>query len=445
LNRLQTSLGVEPLAWSPEARDAFTELLQSSDASPALEAMDATGFLAALIPEWTGVRCLPQRDLYHRFTVDMHLFETAAELASSRACDETLVRDAWSRVASSAPLFVAALLHDIGKGRGGDHSAIGARVARDVGVRMGLPAADVDDVAFLVERHLALASLATRRDLNEPRTIASAAAQAGTASRLAMLYLLTRADSKATGPEAWTTFRAALVGELYAKTMALLEGRPAAAGTERPRPEDALLSSPLSDGDVRTMVAERDDVHEFVLVARDRPGLFASVCGVLALRGVDVHDAEIYTREDGVAVEVFRVTGSHGEIPKERWDRVVRDLESLFGGALDLEDALSRKAGQERHRRPAHKRGGRVRVVVDNDASPTHTVVEVHAPDHLGLLHEVTKALYRASCDVSVAKIATYGADVVDVFYVRDLQGGRITSPEQVAGLEAALRAASAR
>jgi [protein-PII] uridylyltransferase len=312
-------------------------------------------------------------------------------------------------------------------------------MAADVAARMRLGATQVTDVAFLVRNHLHLASLATRRDLNEPRTIEAAVDEIGTTGRLAMLYLLTRADSRSTGPEAWSTFRAALVGELYTKTLRALEGRPEPPSAA-PSREAPLLTEPLADTDVRTSVAVTDEAHELVLVSRDRPGLFATVCGVLALRGIDVHGAEIYTRDDRVAVEIFRVTGSHGEIPSDRWERVARDVRSALAGDLNLDDALARKAGQERHRRPVFSRRSEPRLVVDNDASPTHTVIEIHATDHLGLLREITLALYRAGCDISVAKIATYGADVVDVFYVRDLDGRKITDDAEVARIAHALR-----
>ena len=442
LNRLHAAVVSGPIPWTPDARDVFVEILQSGERSiRALEAMDASGFLEALLPEWTGIRCRPQRDLYHRFTVDMHLFATVAELARSRSSDDSSVRHAWSRVGDARALFLAALLHDIGKGRGGDHAQIGERLASDVALRMGLDAAEVEDVAFLVRHHLVLAETAVRRDLNDERTVEGVANDVSTVARLAALFLLTRADSISTGPEAWSSFRTSLVGELYAKVLASLEGR-AVSRPARAAREEALLAQPLRDGEVRTAVSERDEAHEFLLVAGDRPGLFAAVCGVLALRGADVHDAEIYTREDGIAVEIFRVSGSHGEIPSDRWQRIGSDVRAALTGELDLDEALRRKAAQERHRRAAAPRHAEARVVVDNDASATHTVVEVHATDRMGLLRHVTRALYRAGCDVSLAKVATYGAQVVDVFYVRDLEGNRITSPSHLASIEDMLRRA---
>lgn len=438
LNRLHESVEDADLRWTPEARALFLEILQSgAEGVRALEAMDAAGLLVALIPQWQGVRCRPQRDQYHRFTVDMHLFAVVAELAASRQSPDADVRDAWARVPDPDPLFLGALLHDVGKGRGGDHSQIGARLAAEVAERMGFEPLTVDDVTFLVREHLSLAVLATRRDLGDRRTIAEAAERTQDPARLAMLFLLTRADSLATGPEAWSKFRSMLVRELYARTMRQLEGRPEAAASSPPR-ELALLEEPLEGDEVRTSVIGSDEAHEYVLVARDRPGLLATVCGVLALRGIDVHDAEIYTRTDGVAVEIFRVMGSHGEIPDDRWGRVEADIRSALRGDLDLDEALGRKAAQVRRRR-AVRPVAAGRVVVDNRASDTHTVVELHTEDRVGLLRDVTHALYEAGCDLSLAKVATYGAEVVDVFYVRNLRGGRITDPEHLERIERSL------
>lgn len=438
LNRLQESLRGAELTWSPEAREIFLEVIQSGAAGVrALESMDASGFLVALVPEWQGIRCLPQRDLYHRFTVDMHLFAALAELAASRVSDEPVVRDAWRRIGDADALFVGVLLHDIGKGRGGDHSDIGVELAVSAAGRMGLENAQVADVEFLVREHLTLARLAVHRDLNDQRTIDEATSRAGDARRLAMLYLITRADSIATGPEAWSSFRAMLVRELYSKTLAALEGsRPPAVAP----PQPSILDEPLAPDEIRTAVRTVDESYEFVVVAFDRPGLFATVCGALALRGIDIHDAEIYTRDDDVAVEVFRVVGSHGAVPDERWERVEADVRATLAGELDLDEALARKSAQARRRRlPLDKRGP-ARVVVAEDASETHTVIEVHAEDRLGLLREITKALYDAGCDLSLAKVATYGTDVVDVFYVRDLNGARITDGEHLNRIEARLR-----
>jgi [protein-PII] uridylyltransferase len=202
-----------------------------------------------------------------------------------------------------------------------------------------------------------------------------------------------------------------------------------------------VLRAPLGPGEVRSAVHPLEEADEFVVVAPDRPGLFATVAGVLALRGIDVHGAEIYTRSDGIAIEVFRVRGAHGAIPDERWVRVRSDIADALESRLDLDEALGRKAKQLRRRRHGARRGP-MQVVLDNNASATHTVIEVHTEDRLGLLRLITKALTDAGCDLSLAKIATYGTNVVDVFYVRDLDGHKITDPVDLRRIEDGLRKA---
>jgi [protein-PII] uridylyltransferase len=481
INRLHEEIAAvtKPLPWSGETRDVFLDVLQSADGGArALDVMVMGGLLPALLPEWEPIRAFPQRDLYHRFTVDRHLIAAVEELARSREVADPDVRDAWTSVGDADALFVAALLHDIGKGRGGDHSALGAELASGVAARMELTAAQIDDVAFLVREHLLLAETATRRDLNDPKTTEETAGRVGDVRRLAMLHLLTRADSLATGPEAWSSFRSSLVRELYTRTRDFLEGAPLqeAASAERlaqlsvalelshadalrligPMPESwvmstdpgsagrqiALLSDPLGPDEVRTGVHSSAEADELIVVAHDRPGLFSIVAGVLALRGFDIHDAEIYTRSDGIALEVFRVIGHHGSVSDERWARIGADIVAALGGSLDLDAELATKSTQTRRRREPRRRERAARVVVDNGASDANTVVEVHTSDRLGLLRLITKTLAEAGCDLSLAKVATYGVQVVDVFYVRDLEGRKITDPAHIQRIESSLVAA---
>ena len=422
------------LRWTPEARLAFLDLLRCGPpALPALEAMDAAGLLPALIGCWDGVRARPQRDLYHRYTLDMHLFAVATEVAASRTLDTPDVADAWERVPDDTPLLVAGLLHDVGKGRGGDHAEVGRRLAAEAAARMGLGASQVSDVEFLVREHLSLADLATRRDLNDARTIEEAASRARNERRLAMLYLLTRADALGTGPEAWSAYRASLVRELYTKTLASLEQGADAVVSERAFPD--VTPPPEGSDDVALDVRPGDETDEVVVVARDRPGLFAVVSGALALRGADVHAAEIVTRPDGVAVEVYTVTGAYGRITADRWDDIRRTISDALAGRIDLDQAIAGKRDEV-----GDVPGGDVVVVIDNEASDTDTVVEVHTTDRLGLLRTITKTLFDSGCDLTMAKVATYGTQVVDVFYLRALDGSKITEPDVLERMAASLR-----
>jgi [protein-PII] uridylyltransferase len=170
--------------------------------------------------------------------------------------------------------------------------------------------------------------------------------------------------------------------------------------------------------------------------------LFSIVTGSLALRGIDVHDAEIYTRSDGLAVEIFRVIGAHGQIPEERWDRVRADVRSALDGSLDLDAEIARKTAQSRRRRVATAARAQAEIVIENDASDSHTVIEIHTRDRIGLLRVITKVLADAGCDISLAKVATYGVDIVDVFYVRDLDARKITDAAHLSEIERRLHAA---
>jgi [protein-PII] uridylyltransferase len=433
LERCQT---LEQVDWDDEARAAFVALLRAGRrAVPVFEALDQAGVLTRLLPEWERVRFLPQRNAYHRFTVDRHLLEAVAECAA--LLDDDGLDGEVARRARADLLLLAALLHDLGKGMDGDHSEAGAEVAVALARRVRLDEPGVATLDWLIRNHLVLAQTATRRDLSEESTITRFGRLVGTAERLDLLYSLTVGDSRATGPAAWGPAKAALVRELFLKTDSLLEQGVVGTGLDEHRRETLERHADLiALRDLAVSWSARDDgLLECAVAAPDRTGLLARVAGVLALFGFDIHEAAGYI-DDGMALEVFDGSDRFGRLadPAGR-DAVVATLRDAMTGELPLVEQL--RARIRRYRMPPDS--GDVAVVIDQDASPSATVVEVHAPDHVGLLAQVAATFADLDVDVRTAKVATLGDRVVDVFYVHDAAGEKITSRLTLDQLKATL------
>ncbi len=422
LDRLAAEGAALPDPWPAGARDALVALLATGRAAiPVLEALDQCCLLTRIVPEWEAVRSRPQRNAYHRFTVDRHLCEAAANAAA-------LSR----RVARPDLLLVGALLHDIGKGYPGDHTDVGVEMVQRIGSRLGFPPADVAVLANLVRHHLLLPDVATRRDLDDPATVAAVADAVGDRDTLELLAALTEADGLATGPSAWGPWKAGLVDDLVGRTARWLEGHRL--------PEPPALPAPVH----REVMARRAldvvvDGNRVTVVAPDRPGLFCRVAGTLALHGLDVRSAAAAS-EDSMAVEVFEVEPAFAKVPN--WPRVRADLERALTGRLSLEARLAERirayAGRSR---PVAAGPAEPRVLFDNDASAVATVVEVRAPDSIGVLYRITRALADCDLDVRSAKVSTLGHEVVDAFYVTDATGAKVVDPEHLTEIERAVLA----
>lgn len=326
-----------------------------------------------------------------------------------------MAADFFDRVDRGDLLLLAALFHDIGKGYPGDHSVVGVQVARPALRRMGLSEADVRTVEVLIEHHLLLADVATRRDLDDPLTILSVAARVETVQRLGLLEALTTADSLATGSTAWSPWKAGLVAELVRKVGHVLGGNAV---------EDVTGAATLS-ADRRRLIEGRDpnaepvveaDGNRVTIVCIDRPGVFSRITGVLALNGLDVLEATVQS-DDGWAVEEFVVESTFAsEIP---WAKVARDIDRALRSRFALEARLAeRRRSYRRAVRTVGTLEPKVRVV-RGEASDGATVVEVIGRDRIGLLHQLTRVLSDLDVDIVRAKIATLGGDVVDTFYVR--------------------------
>lgn len=465
-----------PEPWPAEVRASFFALLRSADPRQAFESLDQSGALVAALPEWGGIRCLPQRNVYHRFAVDVHCVQTVAALGTLRGNDSPIIAEAAAEAEPDWDLLaLACLIHDIGKGSGEDHCVRGETLACSVARRIGLEADAAADLAWLVRHHLLLAETATRRDIRDERVILNLAETVGSARRLRLLLLLSAADGIATGPSAWGLWKVTLVTRLFARVLHLLEqgGLVGADVTEtvqrRERdlraaladfppvlveahlanmPREWLLSQPPAElaRQSRAMMAlppreiaisaelqPESGVWEVAVVALDQPGLFSKVSGALGLHGLNVLGAEIYTREDGVALELFRLEAIGDE--ERRFERVREDVAKALRGRLSLDVRLTEKR-QDYAGRSKKGKGGPPRVVVDNHSSDFYTLIDVHAEDSIGLLYAVTKALAELGLDIHKAKISTYGDDVVDVFYVRDLEGTKAFEADHVAEIE---------
>jgi [protein-PII] uridylyltransferase len=459
----------------------------SATAPDNLEAMRGNDFLVAYIPELASVRARVQYDAYHVYTVDVHQILTLWELKKIAAGideekQENSERSILEQVKNREELYLAAFIHDIGKGHGRDHASRGAEMARKIAVRLGLDSEAVETAAFLVAEHLFLIETATRRDLSEEKLILSCAQRVGDLNRLNMLYLLTVADSRATGAMAWNQWKAALLRDLYTKilhvlTRSDLAGKEAADRRERvkrkvkeilgKKMDSERIEAGLDDfpahylavtgayqvarhlqmedklgDDVMAWEVQKTENGYFkiTLLTKDRPGLLASMSGVLSLNSVNILDAQVFTKTNGLAIDIFSVDSPPDTLYlEEAWAKVEQDVRKVLSGevVIDFDKPFKRPVLKARRfipRRPA-------RVEVDNDTSDFYTLIEVYAHDRLGLLHDLAQVIFEAGLTIHIAKISTKVDQVVDVFYVHDFEGQKVDEPERIEELKKVLKA----
>ena len=410
-----------PARWPDEARFLLTDLLLvGHPAIPVIEALDQLGLWHRMIPEWEPCRSKPQRNAYHRFTVDRHLCEAAAQAAA-------LV----DRVDRPDLLVLGALFHDIGKGYPGDHTEVGIQLVDRIGTRMGYSDDEVTVLTSMVRHHLLLPDIATRRDLDDEGTIRSVAVQVGNVETLELLAALTEADSIATGPAAWGGWKSELVDDLVRRTAHSLRGGDVQDMRDTPFPSD----------EHRVLLARRELIIDgagdtVTVIAPDRPGLFSRVAGALALNGVDVVHAAGHS-EDGMAIEVARVTSIFDN--ELNWPKISGDIERAVDGKLALRARLAERAHTYRTRPATAARPVEPKVVIDNYTSDVATVIEVVAPDGVGVLYRITTALLESGLDIVSAKIETLGSQVIDAFYVRDHKGAKIVDDQYLAEIQRAI------
>lgn len=399
---------------TPWPRQALKDLLVMLAAGPSavgtIEALDRTGLWGRLFPEWGAVRDLPPRDVVHIWTVDRHLVETV-----SRASAFT------TRVSRPDLLVLGALVHDIGKGRGGDHSVIGAELAHQIGNRLGLWPSDIAILAKVVRHHLLLPHTATRRDLQDPATIdAVVEALEGDLVVLELLQVLAEADSLATGPGVWGDWKASLIGELVRRCRLVMSGE----ALPQPDPVDPRFISLAASTRVHVELAPADTPHiyQVTMIAPDSRGVLSKAAGVLALNSLRVHSASV-NGHGGAAINSFVVSPHFGSPPAAELLR--QQLILAIDGELDVMAALEKKeseaattgrAGEIRAAVPINAPAAPPRVLWHDGSATGHVVAEIRATDRAGLLAVLTGVFERAGVDIAWAKVTTLGSSVVDAF-----------------------------
>jgi [protein-PII] uridylyltransferase len=473
---------------SPEAVRALLKTLRAKGrVAPALRLMHELGYLGKFIPEFGRITCLVQHDLYHRYTVDEHTLHTIGaldDLANSRSRTLERYRELYAEVKDPAVLHLGLLMHDIGKGMGGGHTEKGVVIAERVAVRLGLDGEAVKQVLFLVRLHLKMSHISQRRDLSDEKVIRSFAEEVGTTDNLGMLTLLTYADINGVGPGTWNEWKDALLWELYTKARQVLSPDSSEEKSVEPlRQRIALmLASEVAEDEVRehfdqlpedygrstpsqviiehirlahtlnarpvrlswrvNAQARCTDLH---FCARNRRGLFASIAGTLTAQGVSILSAHLNTRADGIAVDSLKVRDAAGEpiTDPNRWDQIEAEMKRALSGESDVAASVARRLRSQTSgiRRRKTISPAPTRVTWDNLSSDKSSILELRTSDRLGLAYKIASTLAGLNLDIVFAKVATEKNLALDVFYVTDA-GGEKLSDADLPPIEAVIRQA---
>ena len=472
----------------PEAIRIFIDLmLKHGNPERALRRMNELGVLAAFIPEFEPIVAMMQFNVYHHYTVDEHIIQTISVLAQierGALVEELPVASGiLTEGVNRKVIYVALLLHDIGKGRPEDHSILGAQMARRIAPRLGLSPEECDTVEWLVRYHLLMSDMAQKRDISDPRTVRDFAKAVKTRRRLDLLTVLTVCDIRGVGPGVWNNWKAMLLRSLYAQTAEALEGGLESVNWEKREGEaKAALRAVLADwdaGDLRREIGrhyapywqglttdthavfarllrglgddeiridlhpepERDATRACFALA-DHPGIFSRLAGALALVGANVVDAGTYTSKDGYATPVFWIQDAEGH-PYEvaRLPRLRQTIERTLKGEVLPREAL---AGRDKVKKREREFRFPTHITFDNEGSEIYTIIEVDTRDRAGLLYDLTRTLAANNIYIASAVIATYGAQVVDVFYVKDMFGLKLHAKSRQEALDKRLRQAIA-
>ena len=476
---------------------SFLKILGESNYTfETLSVMADSGFLGIFIPEFAMIHNRVEFDAYHIYPIGIHSLQAIKYLKGLTEEKDILLRELFLELQHPEWLFLAGFFHDIGK-IGSEHALRGVKITKKILKRFGLAEDIIEDICFLVRSHLLLVETATRRDLNDEKVIVQCARLIGSQERLKFLYLLTWADSRATGPKAWNDWIANLISVLFFKVLHIMENKELIAQDALARVEHVkaevhrnvgstidgkdiensfehmpthylLNTHPLKIVQHLVMVEKlkaqkqvnktasgghaADEVFifesredktgncwEITIVALDRPGLFANISGVLALNSINILSADIYTWRDGTAVDVIRTTNPlDGLFILEKWDKIKEDLKNVLAGRLSLESSIGNE-GTPRSPTGLKKLSQKPTVVVDNESSNFFTIIEVYCHDHVVLLYRITHTLFALGLDIHSARIATKVDQVVDVFYVRDLEGQKIEDVGRVKEIKRSL------
>ena len=469
-----------------EANRLFLEILTSqNDPETVLRRMNEAGVLGHFVPAFGKIVAMMQFNMYHHYTVDEHLLRCIGilrEIERGTSNDTPLANELIHKLlpGNRTVLYVTLFLHDIAKGRIEDHSIAGARVARRLCPRLGFSAADTETVAWLIENHLVMSSVAQSRDLSDRKTIENFAAVVQSVERLKLLAILTTADIRAVGPGVWNGWKAQLLRTLYYETEPVLTGgfsevnraqRVAAAQAEfriampdwpaerlesyiaklypaywlkvdlphKIRHANFVRAAEDASKSLSTVISfDGGAVTELTVLAPDHPWLLSIIAGACAMAGANIVDAQIYTTTDGRALDTISLSREfeRDEDEKRRADRVANSIEKALRGELRLPDMMEKRAAPK----------GRIKafaleptVVINNQWSHRYTMVEITGLDRTGLLYEMTSTLSKLNLNITSAHVATFGERVVDVFYVTDLMGAQIASPTRQAAIKRAL------
>lgn len=469
----------------PEVVDTFKQLFaRPGTRGELLFELHGLGVLGAVLPEFGRITARHQHDLYHVYTVDIHSLFAVQRLYAVRAGDllaeEPLLSRAMGELEDPLPLYLGMLLHDCGKGMGGDHSENGRVLARQACERLGMSPRQSEITEFLVLHHLSMSRTSQRRDLSDPGLIADFARACGDVEKLNCLYLLTYADMACVAPGMWNEWKAQLLHELYQKTRAQLLGEAVAGPSDGPSARDAFkvrwtaafgsdraqhLTSTLPERyflqspdratrDARllqraqamplsalVLLNRRTGVTELSLAARDRPGLLALFAGVLSAHRIDIHRAQITSSDDGLALDAFDVSGPQGKpLDRTRWRAARADLWRVLQGSGSVEEILRKRRPGSLLRRAVPR--VETKVSLDNRASQRFSVIDVRTQDRMGLLYAVASALHEAGVEIALAKIATEANRAIDSFYVTR-GGAKIADGEETSRLIALLHRAA--